>query len=131
MVYRNMQENTPHTPRRGNETTTTTASSSTTTSTGSTTTVELYQDMDNSAVLRRLSFEAIKEKFCEVIGRPMPPSIARELLLDLEGGAASAYYTYALDEAAYAPQPSWRYVMAIVRRLRREHVPPEDLLPWY
>lgn len=64
------------------------------------------------------------------IGRPMPPSIHRKLLLDLIEGAPYEYFRYAIEEAAIAPQPSWRYVMAIIRRLERERVPPSSLFEY-
>lgn len=106
------------------QSTTSTSSSSTTTTT--TTSVQLCQQMDSAA---RVACEDLREKYLECIGRPMPPSIQRRLLLDLLDGAPYAYYSYALDEAAMAPQPSWRYVLAIVGRLTRERVPPETLSP--
>jgi hypothetical protein len=65
----------------------------------------------------------------ECIGRPMPPSIHRRVLLDLIDGGHYEYYSYALEEAAIAPQPSWRYVEAILRRLYHDQIPPESLLP--
>lgn len=116
--------NFPHTPIGIQEPTST--SSTGTTTTGTTTTDQLCQNNP----LVRLSVEAIREKYMICIGRPMPPSIHRTLLLDLIDGGHYQYYSYALDEAAMAPQPSWRYVMAIVRRLYREEVPPDSLLPY-
>lgn len=103
---------------------------STTTTTG-TTTVKPCQEMEkrnDSAI--RISCEALREKYLACIGRPMPPSVHRQLLLDLIDGGHYEYYSYALDEAAIAPQPSWRYVLAIIRRLYRDNVPPESLLPY-
>lgn len=83
----------------------------------------------NDAAIR-ISCEALREKYLLCIGRPMPPSVHRQLLLDLIDGGHYEYYSYALDEAAIAPQPSWRYVLAIIRRLYRDQVPPESLLPY-
>lgn len=100
-------------------------SSSSSSSSTSTTSKQLCQK--DAAV--RIACEGLREKYAECIGRPMPAAIHRRLLLDLIDGAPYAYYSYALDEASMAPAPSWRYVMAIVGRLTREQVPPEDLAP--
>lgn len=99
--------------------------STTTTASSSSTSSQLCQ-IEAAA---RISCEALREKYAECIGRPMPPSIHRQLLLDLLDGGQYEYYRYALEEAAMAPMPSWRYVLAIVARLRREQVPPGDLMP--
>lgn len=99
-----------------------------TATTTATTTEQLCQEKENAAV--RISCEALREKYLLCIGRPMPPSVHRQLLLDLIEGGHYEYYSYALDEAAIAPQPSWRYVLAIIRRLYREQVPPESLQPY-
>lgn len=111
--------------RRTEDEQSTTSTSSTSTTT--TTSKQLCQRMESAA---RVACEDLREKYAECIGRPMPPSIHRRLLLDLLDGAPYAYYSYALDEAAMAPQPSWRYVLAIVGRLTREQVQPESLLPY-
>lgn len=99
--------------------------SSSTGSTGSTSSVQHYQKKEDALI--RVSCEALREMYQECIGRPMTQSIHRHLLQDLVDGTPYEYYRYALDEAAMAPQPSWRYVMAIVGRLARERVPPESL----
>ena len=36
------------------------------------------------------------------------------------------YFRYAIEETALAPRPSLRYMLAIVQRLKRERVHPDD-----
>lgn len=104
----------------------------TTTTATATTSEQLCQYMEAVGVpsdaSARYYCEALRQQYMSCIGRPMPPSIHRKLLLDLIAGTEYEYYRYAIDEAAIAPQPSWRYVMAIVRRLQREKVPPTSLV---
>lgn len=106
----------------------------TTTTATATTSKQLCQFVEevgeHAAAVARYHCEALRQQYMNCIGRPMPPSIHRKLLLDLIDGAEFEYYRYAIDEAAIAPQPSWRYVMAIVRRLQREKVPPSSLVEY-
>lgn len=106
----------------------------TTTSTTATTSEQLCQFVEevesHAGTAARYHCEALRQQYMSCIGRPMPPSIHRKLLLDLIDGTEYEYYRYAIDEAAIAPQPSWRYVMAIVRRLQREKVPPSSLVEY-
>lgn len=99
--------------------------SSTSTSTTTTTTEKNSQDL-----VIQVKCEDIRQLYTDCIGSPMPMAIHRRVLLALHEGTPYEYFSYALSEAAIAPKPSWRYVMAIVARLHREAVPPEDLLPW-
>lgn len=122
---------TPLHPRMNERTTTTTTPSSSSSSSSSTsTTVQLRQKLEAEQTLRRLAVEDIKELYQDVIGRAMPAAIQRQLILAIDAGDPPAYYRYALEETAAAPMPSWRYVQAIVRRLLRDRVPVEDLLPY-
>ena len=75
-----------------------------------------------------IAIEELRRDHLDILGRPMPRFTERQLLADLEEGTPSTYYHYALQEAAAAPMPSWRYVLAIVARLKRQQVPEEDLL---
>lgn len=77
-----------------------------------------------------LQINDIREMYQEIFGRKMPYCIERDVRSDLEddqsGESVYDWYIYALEEAAAAPMPSWRYVQAIMRRLmagmnRREY----------
>lgn len=119
--------------REQQQPTTTTTATTTTTTTATTEQLCHYmgtkaEDQERKELRARYECEAIREQYMSCIGRPMPLSIHRKLLLDLIDGAHYEYYRYALEEASLAPQPSWRYVMAIIRRLERERVPPADLI---
>lgn len=104
---------------------TTTTTSSTITSTSTTTT----HGRKESEIVMNL--ESLKELFFEVLNRPMPNMIVQRVLYDLkEDEHAYPYYSYALRETAEAPRPSWRYVEAIMMRLRREQTPVEWLMPY-
>ena len=81
-----------------------------------------------SYALIRITFEEILRDHSDILARPMPQFTQRQLLADLEAGTPGIYYRYALQETASAPMPSWRYVLAIVARLKRQQIPPEDLL---
>lgn len=85
-------------------------------STTSTTTVHNCQELTDEAMIRN-RVELIREQYLHCIGREMPMSFMRQVLLDLIAGTPWQYYEYALEETAFAPNPSWRYTMAIVRRL--------------
>ena len=74
------------------------------------------------------SLANISTSHMDILGRPMPRFTERQLMADLQSGTPWIYYSYALQEAAAAPMPSWRYVLAIVARLKRQQIPEEDLL---
>ena len=79
----------------------------------------------------QLNIDTLRTYHMEILGRPMPRFTERQLLHDLQENETPAiYYTYALQEAAAAPMPSGRYVLAIVARLKRQQVPEDDLLWW-
>ena len=111
------------TEKRTTTTTTTTASSSSTRA-------RAYAREDAERTLRNMALEHIRKNHQDILGRPMPAYTEARLIEDLEAGTPGIYYQYALQEAAGAPYPSWRYVMAIVARLKRQQVPEEDLLYW-
>lgn len=119
MYQPNMQANTTITTGM---TTTTTPTSSSTSSTS--TRARAYA---REAEIE-YSVQTIRDTYLDIIGRKMPDCFARQTRADLISGVPSIYYSYALEEAAKAPMPSWRYVLAIVTRLRRQRVPEEDLL---
>lgn len=75
-----------------------------------------------------ISLQTIEDLYRDAFGRPMPPYTAKMLHADLLTGTPMCYYRYAIEEAVSAPFPSWRYVLAIVARLKREKVPEEDFL---
>jgi len=130
----------PHSPMRENledsSSSSSGGSSSTTTdsvvSSSSTTTVQLRQIMEENRkkeALQRVAAEGIREHYKTCIGNQMPPSLFRRILLDLIDGTPSQYYSYALDETCLAPNPSPRYMLAIVNRLKREKADPETVYP--
>lgn len=71
--------------------------------------------------------EDLKEIYRRSIGQAMSEICAQSLRHRLEGGTPFIYYVYALNEAAFAPRPSWRYVEAIVRRLTSQAAKEEDI----
>lgn len=98
--------------------TTTTTTTSTTSSTSSST-------RSISSVTRDM--EIIKNEFRDAIGFSMPQSIAYWVQSELlQNHLDSSDVLYALHETAMAPRPSWRYTMAIVRRLQKECPLPWD-----
>lgn len=110
-----------------------TSTTTTTTTCGGSTSTRAHAREDT--VLKKLAIteiETIKEIYFEILGRQMPKCIAAQLQHDLtDQGTPAIYYQYALQETAAAPMPSWRYVLAIVARLKRQQVPEEDLLWWF
>lgn len=111
--------------KRTNKTTTTTASSSSTR-------VRAYAREEYPTLAERtlleMAINTLRQEHMDILGRPMPRFTESQLTRDLEQGTPSVYYRYALAEAANAPMPSWRYVLAIVARLKRQNVPEDDLL---
>lgn len=71
--------------------------------------------------------EELKELHQEIFERPMPRPIAQRVLRDLDAGIPPEYYEYAMCETVFAPNPSWRYTMAIVGRCVRDQVDIETL----
>ena len=64
---------------------------------------------------------------CERMFGFVPDAMITEMLEDLAGNMPLQYYTYALDETAFAPRPSYGYMRAILRRLRSERPAPDQL----
>lgn len=75
-----------------------------------------------------VAVEGIRELYQSAIGQPMTEVCERSLRRDLERGTPYIYYHYALVETAYAPRPSWRYTLAIVRRLIATEADEESLM---
>lgn len=110
-----------------------TTTTTTTTATSSSTRAHAYartREEQKTEALAQISFEEILRDHQDILSRPMPQFTQRQLLADLEAGTPGIYYRYALQETAFAPAPSWRYTLAIVARLKRQQIPPEDLL-WF
>lgn len=103
-----------------------TTTETTTTASSSSTRVRAYACAREAWA--QINFEEILRDHQDILARPMPQFTQRQLLADLEAGTPGIYYRYALQETASAPMPSWRYVLAIVARLKRQQIPPEDLL---
>ncbi len=70
----------------------------------------------------------LKELYQQAIGQPMSAICEASLRRSLEGGTPYLYYHYALVETAYAPRPSWRYTLAVVRRLTLQEVTEAELM---
>ena len=96
-----------------NEKRTTTINGTTAATTRSTSTHARAREEDVNIAL-----EEIAELYQDVLGRPIPRFLLKQLSLDILVGNQPEWYIFALKEAAAAPQPSWRYVEAIVRRLQ-------------
>lgn len=75
-----------------------------------------------------VAVEGLREIYQDAIGQPMSEICERALRRDLEKGVPYIYYHYALEETAFAPRPSWRYTMAIVRRLLAQEVDEDALM---
>lgn len=102
-------------------TTTTTASSS-----SSSTSTRAHARAREAEV--NCQIEGLRELYRDAIGQAMSDICERALRRDLERGTPYVYYHYALEETAFAPRPSWRYTMAIVRRLQTQEVDEESLM---
>ena len=107
----------PHTPQLVSFS----SSSSTGSSSSSTTTVE------NCQIMERNRIEQLRQLYENTIGAPMSLAVLKQLLLSITRGTPWQYYEYALEETALAPRPSWRYAVAIVRRLITEKAPAQDV----
>lgn len=108
-------------------TTTTTSSSSNTTHTRTRAYAREVSEDHARQVELNVQVEDLRSLYAQAIGAPMSPMIAKELRHELEAGTPYIYYHYALWQTAYAPRPSWRYTLAIVRRLKCQEVPEKDL----
>ena len=107
------------------------ASTTTTTETTSSST-RVHAHACARETLAQMALDSIRQDFHDIMGRPLPRFTERQLQQDLtENETPAIYYRYALREAAAAPLPSWRYVLAIVARLKRQQVPEDDLLWWF
>lgn len=94
--------------------------------TSSTSTTKYYHGRNSNDTIMEL--ETIKLRYHNCLGATMPKHLSDQVLGWLKGNTIPAeYFLYGLQEAAYAPRPSWRYVMAVVRRLASEKYPVEML----
>ena len=114
------------TEKRTTTTTTTSSSSNTTHARACAYAREASEDHARQVELN-VQVEDLRSLYAQAIGAPMSPMIAKELRHELEAGTPYIYYHYALWQTAYAPRPSWRYTLAIVRRLKCQEVPEKDL----
>lgn len=114
----------PHTPSK-KDINTSTSSSTSSTSTSSTT-VQFCQYLEEEEMLRNRC-ELLRKQYSDCIGEAMTKPVMRQLLLSLIDGTPWEYYEYAIEEAALAPVPSWRYIQAIVRRLVTQAVPVDQI----
>lgn len=108
-------------------TTTTTSSSSNTTHTRACAYAREASEEKAREIELNVQVEDLRSLYAQAIGAPMSPMIAKELRHELEAGTPYIYYHYALWQTAYAPRPSWRYTLAIVRRLKNQDVSERDL----
>lgn len=69
-----------------------------------------------------VAVEGLRDLYQRSIGQPMSEICESSLRRDLAKGTPYVFYHYALIQAAYAPRPSWRYVLAIIRRLQLQGV---------
>lgn len=74
-----------------------------------------------------VSVQSIRELYADAIGGSMSQICENSLREDLRKGTPYIFYHYALLETAFAPRPSWRYALAIVRRLVMQKVNPADI----
>lgn len=98
-----------HTGTSRGTTTTTTSSSSCTTSSSSTTTTTTTNDQD------------LQELYMITIGS-RPSQLVLRQMSDWVQLTSMDVLQYALEEAACAPAPSWRYALAILRDCQGLHV---------
>lgn len=76
-----------------------------------------------------MDLESIKRAYHDCLSLTMPEHIENQVKYWLEENVfPPEYIIYALQEASMAPRPSWKYAMAIIRRLSNEHY-PVGLLP--
>lgn len=103
-----------------------TTTTSTTISSSSSSTTRAHTRAREAEI--NVAVEGLREIYQAAIGQPMTEICERALRRDLEKGVPYIYYHYALEETAFAPRPSWRYAMAIVRRLLSQEVDEESLM---
>lgn len=68
----------------------------------------------------------MEQQYRYCIGEDMPQWVKDNMGMYSER-VPFEYIIYALAEAAMAPRPSWRYAVAIIKRLEREAVDPQTL----
>lgn len=105
---------------------------STNTSTTTTSSRCSSQSPSGSDSFYRLVINEIIELYKQAIGIPNR-LVIQKISEDIkEWHIPHQYYTYALEQTAFAPRPSFQYCQAIIRRLQREKVDPcsLDALPY-
>lgn len=76
-----------------------------------------------------MDLESIKRMYHDCLSLTMPGHIENQVAYWLETNfVPPEYVMYALQEASMAPRPSWKYALAIIRRLGNEKY-PVGLLP--
>lgn len=112
-----------HNNYNGNTSRTTTTTTTPTSSSSSTIARTRAREAELNVMIADL-----KDLYYRAIGQPMSAICADSLRRDLESGQTTyMQYHYALTETAYAPRPSWRYALAIVRRLELQGITDDDL----
>lgn len=102
-------------------------STSTSTTTTSSRCSSQFPSSSASSALISLNIQAIVELYKQSIGIPNR-IVVQKIKEDLtDRKIPHQYYTYALEQTAFAPRPSFQYCQAIIRRLCRERVDPRDL----
>lgn len=100
---------------------------STATSTTTTSSCCSSQSPSSGDKFSSLYIENIIDTYKQAIGTPNQLVISRIKQDILEHRIPHQYYTYALEQTAFAPRPSFAYCQAIIRRLCRERVDPREL----
>ena len=81
------------------------------------------------SVVTSLYLKRILTLYSKCIGT-VTPFIHEEISDSLVKGTPWEYFHYAITQTAYAPRPSAAYMWAIVRRLHRERVDPQEVSPY-
>ncbi len=86
-------------------------------------------DLVSDRAMLRLHLAKIRQTYRFAIGQEMPPILDHHVIDLLRSGAMDAYQIrYGLQEAAFAPRPSWKYAEAVARRLVRDGITGEDII---
>ncbi len=75
---------------------------------------------------RERDLEDIAGYYRDAFGGAFPPVVRRDVEWILDSGIEPAVIMICIDEATLALRPSWRYAMAILRKLRAEGVKDAD-----
>lgn len=95
-------------------------------STTSTTTTPTSTGSPSLSLKEEVFFKELVTLYGECIG-PVTEYVLRLLRQEIiVNKVPRCYFNYAIRETALAPRPSLRYMLAIVQRLKRERVSPDD-----